>query len=60
MPAIKSYFIDEISFVQNKAALPESVGLADGLLEAGVVGGRQAALSEADEREQPQSRIDRP
>ena len=40
--------------------LPESVGLADGLLETGVVGGREAALGEADEREQSQGSIDRP
>ena len=57
---MKSSFTDEISFVQNKAPLPESVGLADGLLEPGVVGGREAALSEADEREQSQGRVDRP
>ena len=40
--------------------MPEPVGLADRLLEAGVVGGREAALGEADEGEQPQGRVDRP
>ena len=47
-------------FLKECEVSPESVGLADGLLESGVVCGREAALGEADEREQPQDRIDWP
>ena len=47
-------------FLKECEVSPESVGLADGLLETGVVGGRESALGEADEREQSQGSIDRP